>query len=47
MKLPLVSVLIPAYNRPRYLREALQCALDQTYKNIEIIICDDSTNYEV
>ncbi|GLI08708.1 glycosyl transferase family 2 [Paenibacillus tyrfis] len=41
---PLVSVLIPAYNRPRYLELALQSVLNQTYKNIEIIVCDDSTN---
>ncbi|KZL93693.1 glycosyltransferase family 2 protein [Clostridium magnum] len=44
---PLVSVLIPAYNRPHFLKIALESALNQTYKNLEIIICDDSTNYEV
>ncbi|MED0652868.1 glycosyltransferase [Anoxybacillus geothermalis] len=41
---PLVSVLIPAYNRPHYLELALQSALNQTYKNIEVIVCDDSTD---
>ncbi|MED3549816.1 glycosyltransferase [Cytobacillus praedii] len=41
---PLVSVLIPTYNRPEYLKEALESVLQQTYRNIEIIICDDSTN---
>lgn len=45
--LPLVSILIPAYNRPHYLELALNSVLNQTYKNIEIIICDDSTNDEV
>ncbi|MCM1989262.1 glycosyltransferase [Oceanirhabdus seepicola] len=44
---PLVSILIPAYNRPHYLKIALKSALNQTYKNIEVIICDDSTNNEV
>lgn len=44
---PLVSVLIPAYNRRNYLELALQSVLAQTYKNIEIIISDDSTNNEV
>lgn len=44
---PKVSVLIPAYNRPYYLELALRSALHQSYKNIEIIICDDSTNNEV
>ncbi len=46
-QLPLVSVLIPAYNRPHYLELAVQSVLKQTYKNIEIVICDDSTNDEV
>ncbi|KFN01172.1 glycosyltransferase [Bacillus clarus] len=45
--LPKVSILIPAYNRPHYLEIALRSALNQTYENIEIIICDDSTNNEV
>lgn len=44
---PLVSILIPAYNQTRYLKEALESAINQTYLNIEIIIGDDSTNNEV
>lgn len=40
---PLVSVLIPAY-RPEFFREALDSALRQTYRNTEIIICDDSSD---
>ncbi|KZL93695.1 glycosyltransferase family 2 protein [Clostridium magnum] len=43
----LVSILIPAYNKPNFLKIALNSALQQTYKNIEIIICDDSTNNQV
>ncbi|WP_246073102.1 glycosyltransferase [Paenibacillus dokdonensis] len=43
---PLVSILIPTYNRPDYFRQALESVLNQTYKNIEIVICDDSTNDE-
>lgn len=43
---PLVSVLIPTYNSPKYFEEALQSALNQTYPNIEIIVGDDSTNNE-
>lgn len=45
--MPLVSVLIPTYNRLEYFRKALNSALNQTYKNIEIIVTDDSTNDEV
>lgn len=41
---PLVSILIPTYNRPQLFKEALKSALDQTYRNTEIIICDDSTD---
>lgn len=41
---PLVSILIPTYNRPHFLKQAIESALNQTYKNIEVIICDDSTN---
>lgn len=44
LNFPLVSILIPTYNRPVYLQQALDSALSQSYKNIEIIICDDSTN---
>ncbi len=46
-KLPLVSILIPAYNQTKYLKEALESAINQTYSNIEIIIGDDSTTDEV
>ncbi|RTR36438.1 glycosyltransferase [Robertmurraya yapensis] len=44
--LPLVSVLIPTYNRPDYFERALQSAIQQTYQNIEIVIGDDSTDNE-
>ncbi|MGN9134009.1 glycosyltransferase [Clostridium sp. HCP1S3_B4] len=43
---PLVSILIPTYNRPEYFKLALESAINQTYKNIEIIVGDDSTNNE-
>ncbi|SCM92590.1 Glycosyltransferase, group 2 family [Bacillus cereus] len=42
--LPLVSILIPTYNRPHYFTIALESALAQNYPNIEIIVGDDSTN---
>jgi glycosyltransferase involved in cell wall biosynthesis len=43
---PLVTIAIPTCDRPQYLREALASALAQTYDNIEIVICDDSTSDE-
>lgn len=38
---PLVSVVIPTYNRPNYLKQALFSAVEQTYQNIEIIVSDN------
>jgi glycosyltransferase involved in cell wall biosynthesis len=46
--LPLVSVGLPIYNRPDGLRRTLECFVNQTYTNIEIIIADNcSTDPEV
>lgn len=44
---PLVSILIPAYNQTKYLKVAIDSAINQTYQNTEIIICDDSTTEDV
>jgi glycosyltransferase involved in cell wall biosynthesis/MoaA/NifB/PqqE/SkfB family radical SAM enzyme/predicted SAM-dependent methyltransferase len=39
---PLVSVIVPTYNRPEMLVETLRSILDQIYKNIEIIVVNDA-----
>lgn len=41
---PLVSVIIPTYNRPEYLKVALTSAVQQTYQNIEIIVSDNCSS---
>lgn len=40
---PLVSILIPAYNAEKWIRETLRSAVDQTWKNKEIIVVDDGS----
>jgi glycosyltransferase involved in cell wall biosynthesis len=37
----LLSVVIPAYNQPDYLRRALQSAIDQSYRPLDILVADD------
>jgi len=41
MSLPLVSVCIPVYNGETYIFKTLSSAVNQTYKNLEIIIFDN------
>lgn len=39
----LISVIIPAYNSENTIEIAIQSILDQTYSNLELIICDDGS----
>lgn len=40
---PLVTIVIIAYNEERFIAEAIESALGQTYSNIEIIVVDDGS----
>jgi glycosyltransferase involved in cell wall biosynthesis len=40
---PLVSVIIPVYNRSDLLRQAVQSALVQRYRPLEVLIVDDGS----
>jgi glycosyltransferase involved in cell wall biosynthesis len=40
---PLISIIIPVYNGSNYMREAIDSALAQTYKNYEIIVVNDGS----
>jgi glycosyltransferase involved in cell wall biosynthesis len=44
MTVPLVSILIPCYNAKRWIAETLNCALEQSWPNKEIIVVDDESS---
>ena len=43
MKKPLITVIIPVYNTEKYLDKCIKSVINQTYKNLEIIIVNDGS----
>lgn len=41
---PLISVVMPAYNEERYIESAIQSVLDQTHRELELIVVDDGSS---
>ena len=40
---PLISLIVPVYNVAEYLPECVDSIINQTYKNLEIILVDDGS----
>ena len=41
---PLIDIIIPNYNKAKYLKECLESVINQTYKNWKIYLIDDFSN---
>ena len=39
----LLSVVMPVYNNERFLAAAIQSVLAQTYRDFELLVCDDGS----
>ncbi len=41
--IPLVSIIIPSYNNAQWIGKAIESALNQSYNNLEVVICDNDS----
>lgn len=41
---PLITIIIPTFNRPQYIAEAVTSALNQNYNSYEVLVIDDGSN---
>ncbi len=39
----LVTIVVPSYNHEKYIKEAIESIINQSYKNIELIVIDDGS----
>ncbi len=44
MNTPLISVIIPVYNREKHIKKCLEIITNQSYRNLEIIVVDDGSS---
>ena len=41
----MISVIVPIYNTSEYLEQCIGSILNQTYRNLEVILVDDGSSY--
>lgn len=43
----MISIIVTTYNRKLYLKETIKSILNQSFKNFELIVVDDYSNYDI